>query len=682
MMHHTKWLFLVLHVAIATLAQGDRIHISNVTKMPRADSFGYEHESRLVTSRGLKIEAICLSQYDEPGITPTQKTLARSLIADASAFFKVALQLRHPISAEGILLARSCEYSASTGTIFADDAPVRPACPDRCAPVTTCGIVRIPDKLLRHCTDMKYLSSILEIQDYVNDYMYVEPQPVDADFVLFVNIVRGPSCDAGISIAEAGVCQQDLTTYRPIAGFITFCPEVLNHGHDYRHLLQNVKHDILHLLGFSVHLYGMSPAFSGRNYDSYTDANQPRLPFEHLTLIGNWPVFIPPKYIQRVTDSKGVRRILLSTPKILEAARGYFRCSEITGIELENQADISIIYGSHWESRILPEEIMAVNVSASSKVSVFTLAFLEDTGWYRVNYSLAEPMTFGKNAGCQFVTEKSCTKLVEHYPEFFCQSETLCTADSRHKAFCNVESQALITNQQFESRSVHGIKGSTSSGFCPQALRKMSCQTDVERWGAQESFSPTSVCVESQAASKDCQLNSQSEARCHIATCYSTRYFLHDLMIYCTYEGEVIHVLSRNQSSDCDDVLVTCPPCAHVCADCSRFPKNRTTTRPVTTTTTTTSATSSNTDSLSGVTGRTESVGMASKIGGDETTSGIVSTEEHESTEAEASTSTSWAPLVAKPIPVIVLRHSTSGLTLPNRLLVMAAWSVAIITHV
>lgn len=40
-------------------------------------------------------------------------------------------------------------------------------------------------------------------------------------------------------------------------------------------------------------------------------------------------------------------------------------------------------------------------------ISRITLALMEDTGWYIANYSMAEPMLWGKGLGCDFVM-KSC----------------------------------------------------------------------------------------------------------------------------------------------------------------------------------------------------------------------------------------------------------------------------------
>ena len=35
--------------------------------------------------------------------------------------------------------------------------------------------------------------------------------------------------------------------------------------------------------------------------------------------------------------------------------------------------------------------------------SVFTMGLLEDSGWYKPNYDLADELTFGYKQGCDFI---------------------------------------------------------------------------------------------------------------------------------------------------------------------------------------------------------------------------------------------------------------------------------------
>jgi len=41
------------------------------------------------------------------------------------------------------------------------------------------------------------------------------------------------------------------------------------------------------------------------------------------------------------------------------------------------------------------------------KFSKFTFALIEDSGWYKVDYSMADDLTWGKGSGCNFA-ESAC----------------------------------------------------------------------------------------------------------------------------------------------------------------------------------------------------------------------------------------------------------------------------------
>ena len=104
------------------------------------------------------------------------------------------------------------------------------------------------------------------------------------------------------------------------------------------------------------------------------------------------------KYVRR-----GVERNLIITPKVLEVAKKYFNCSNIIGVELEDQGGDGSS-GSHWEQRILLGDYMgAVIYQEEMAISEITLALLEDSTWYKVNYYTGGLMRFGKNRGCNFL---------------------------------------------------------------------------------------------------------------------------------------------------------------------------------------------------------------------------------------------------------------------------------------
>jgi len=62
------------------------------------------------------------------------------------------------------------------------------------------------------------------------------------------------------------------------------------------------------------------------------------------------------------------------------------------------------------------------------KYSVFTLALMEDSGWYQANYDMADSILWGKGDGCAFLTQK-CQSAQDF--EEFCNSnqDTSCDVD-------------------------------------------------------------------------------------------------------------------------------------------------------------------------------------------------------------------------------------------------------------
>ena len=161
------------------------------------------------------------------------------------------------------------------------------------------------------------------------------------------------------------------TTGQPISGDILLNQKAILANINKKNLEEYFKylllHHLIHLLGFQKYII--------ENYFS--------------------------SYIFQQTKN-GVRRTFIKTNKVVNVAKKYFNCSDIKGVELEDQ-DSSI----HWESRILLGEIMTVSPFEPEQViSEFTLAFLEDTGYYIANYYTGGLMQFGRNKGCKFVNEK------------------------------------------------------------------------------------------------------------------------------------------------------------------------------------------------------------------------------------------------------------------------------------
>ena len=116
------------------------------------------------------------------------------------------------------------------------------------------------------------------------------------------------------------------------------------------------------------------------------------------------------KKIEYKVDDDGINRIYLTSPKLLEVAKKYYNCDTLEGVELENQGGNGTA-GSHWEARILLGEYMKGYAYTEEQViSEFTLAVLEDLGYYKPNYYTGGLMRFGKHKGCDFLNNKCVDK--------------------------------------------------------------------------------------------------------------------------------------------------------------------------------------------------------------------------------------------------------------------------------
>ena len=78
--------------------------------------------------------------------------------------------------------------------------------------------------------------------------------------------------------------------------------------------------------------------------------------------------------------------------------------------------------------------------SSMTYVSEFTLALMQDSGWYSVDYNFAEPYFWGKNEGCDwFVTDcVNKTTQLSNFPQYFCRStaDNGCNHDYTGVGYC------------------------------------------------------------------------------------------------------------------------------------------------------------------------------------------------------------------------------------------------------
>ncbi|XP_051150970.1 uncharacterized protein LOC127265279 [Andrographis paniculata] len=202
---------------------------------------------------------------------------------------------------------------------------------------------------------------------------YVEEGIANADLVLLVT--TRPT--TGNTLAWAVACERDQWG-RAIAGHVNVAPRHLTAEAESL-LSATLIHEVMHVLGFDPHAFSHFRDESKRRRTRVTD---------------------------QVMDEKlgrMVTRVVL--PRVVMHSRYHYGAfsENFTGLELEEGGGRGTS-GSHWEKRLMMNEIMTGSVDTRSVVSKMTLALLEDSGWYQANYSMAERLDWGRNQGTEFVT--------------------------------------------------------------------------------------------------------------------------------------------------------------------------------------------------------------------------------------------------------------------------------------
>lgn len=283
-------------------------------------------------------------------------------------------------------------------------------CIDSCKEVTMCGEAEVPREHLDVCRTCNATGQDCKVQGG----SVAGPGIANTDFVFYVSARQTERCHKGLTVAYAAHCQQEAAMDRPIAGHANLCPDSIStKPQELQTLLSTVKHEILHALGFSVSLYAFFRDEHGRpRTKRKPDTGKPYL--NEKLQIHQWGE----STIKKVTREKWYVRggvvqktvDMMVTPRVVEEVRQHFNCDKLEGAELEDQGGEGTAL-THWEKRIFENEAMTGTHTQSPVFSRITLALMEDSGWYRANYSMASTLSWGRNLGCDFVT-RSCKEWI------------------------------------------------------------------------------------------------------------------------------------------------------------------------------------------------------------------------------------------------------------------------------
>jgi hypothetical protein len=294
--------------------------------------------------------------------------------------------------------------------------------------------------------NVKAAPSNLKITECYTSYPLIISETVKngvpADLVIFPYIES--SFLESSTEAAATFCITDSVTNRPLAGFIAFNPKLsFSKINSLIYIELLLLHEFNHILSFNNDLYS-----------SYIDNEGNKIPSDKV--YANFTV-------------NGEDRTMIITPKVMAAARKYYDCDSLVGVELENQGGPGSAM-THWEQRIMAGDFMISQSYGENTISSISLAFMEDSGWYKANYYTGGLFRFGKGRGCSFLNSKCVINGKTNFPnEYFLNSnEKVCFSGRSAKGISGVKNQEKIP-KNYQYFSDPSLGGRLSADYCPIA---------------------------------------------------------------------------------------------------------------------------------------------------------------------------------------------------------------------
>ncbi len=248
------------------------------------------------------------------------------------------------------------------------------------------------------------------------------------DLLIFPVIDKTNSILSNDILAAAAPCIMP-DNFRPMAGVVYINKNLTLSKNDFDYYMKNLLfHEITHIIGFH-----------------------------------------PVIFAQKNLVKKEGEYTYITSSKALEKAKIHFGCNSINGIRLENYGEAGTV-GSHWESRYMLGDYMISFDYPEIAISDITLAVLEDTGFYKINYYTGGLFRFGKNQGCAFLSKKCLYDLGTKtmFPNEFCLSakEAFCSGSHLSKGYCYITNYAneLGNYRYFEEKNKGGYP---SVDYCP-----------------------------------------------------------------------------------------------------------------------------------------------------------------------------------------------------------------------
>jgi leishmanolysin-like peptidase len=344
--------------------------------------------------------------------------------------------------------------------------------------------------------NLKVSSAELDNREYCGDSEFtsvpsehISTGVANTDLLLYVSGAPSSRFCSGTTLAVAVACNFDQFD-RPTAGAINICMDQIELDDDgtasdavVEDNVDVLIHEVAHVLGHSSNSYRFF-------WDSETGLERTARPFESRTVtcvdnVDRTLILPDDNTMKFFQANNGQRYAAIVTPKVRAVARNQFDCQSLEGAKLENQPTGSdSCTGDHWDEHDYYPEAMSGVISPTTNIlSHLTLALMEDSGWYRANYTQGGMNPWGLGAGCDFVEGPCVTQdpttlqpILPKYAEgYFCTEGSArgCSPALTHKMACTVIDYFYILPralpedryQYFPAEPTKG--GPRQADFCP-----------------------------------------------------------------------------------------------------------------------------------------------------------------------------------------------------------------------
>jgi Leishmanolysin len=291
-----------------------------------------------------------------------------------------------------------------------------------------------------------------------------------------------------------------------------------------------------------------------------------------------------------VVGADGRTRQYVVTPRVQAVARNQFNCQSLPGARLQDEGDC---FGDHWSERDWLLSLMSpvaedAGQGSADSIDVLSLALLDDSGWYRVDYRGAAQPGYGIAAGCEFIDEP-CIVNDNATESEFCDvpialngilptTETLdaiyCDPSHYFWALCDLYKGII----QVEASDAHYFSDpNTISTFqaadgCPIPIKALGLNCVIEDpytpFYPGESVGPQSRCID---AYSDRNGNKAFQPACMKVTCDADAFAIRigegDNEQICQQEGQELAIPGMTNAAFVCPRLATLCPELYACPD-------------------------------------------------------------------------------------------------------------------